>query len=118
MCSSDLMQVGGLSVPPDPIIDVIQNYHSKGSRNYGSFNEPALDAILDKAIAETKREARKELFNQFQQKYQDEWRPDLILHLAQTKSLIGGNIGGFDKLAGTWGPGFQRGSGGLFAVNK
>ena len=112
------MQIGGLAVPPDPVLDVIQNYHSKGSRNYGSFNEPALDAILDKAIEEVNRTVRKELFNEFQKKYQDEWRPDFLLHLAQTKEVLGASIGGFDKLTGTFGPGTSMGASRMYYVNK
>ena len=112
------MQMGGISVPPDPIVDMIQNYHSQGSRNYGSFNEPALDALLDKAIGEFNRDARKELFNEFQVKFQNEWRPDYLLHLPQNKVLIAPEIGGFDKLAGTFGTGTNVGAARMFYVNK
>lgn len=112
------MQMGGISVPPDAIVDVIQNYHTQGSRNYGGFSEPALDALLDKAIAEFNRDARKELFNEFQTKFQNEWRPDYLLHLPRVKTLVTPTIGGYDKVSGTFGTGVNVGAARVYYVNK
>ena len=40
------------TVVPDAVLEMISQYHSGGSRNYGRGNIPELDTMLDKAIGE------------------------------------------------------------------
>ncbi len=85
---------------PDAVLEFTSQYHSKGSRNYGHFNEPALDALLDKAIVELNRDARTKMLEEAQTKFMDEWMPMYVLYAQPRKNMIQGNVGGFDT---TWG---------------
>jgi hypothetical protein len=38
----------------------------------------------------------------FQQKFMDEWMPMWVLHAWAARDMVQSNIGGFDKIAGTW----------------
>ena len=39
-----------ITATPDVVLEAISQFHTTGSRNYGEFSEPELDAILDAAI--------------------------------------------------------------------
>jgi peptide/nickel transport system substrate-binding protein len=58
--------IGFLWGPPGYSMDqwLYPFYHSKGSLNYGSIDDPALDALLAKQRAETNAAAQKEIWNQ------------------------------------------------------
>src|SRR5712692_431334 len=51
---------------PDAVLELTSQYHSKGSRNYGHFNDPGLDALMDKAIVELNRDARTKMLEEAQ----------------------------------------------------
>ncbi len=85
---------------PDAVIEFTSQYHSKGSRNYGHFNEPSLDALMDKAIVELKRENRTAMLDEAQRKFMDEWMPMYVLYAQPVKNIVQGNIGGYDTTAG------------------
>jgi ABC-type transport system substrate-binding protein len=85
---------------PDAVLEFTSQYHSKGSRNYGKFNEPALDALMDKAIVELNKDARTKLLDEAQQKFMDEWMPMYVLYAMPVKNMVQGNLGGYDKTAG------------------
>jgi ABC-type transport system substrate-binding protein len=87
---------------PDPVLDMISQYHSQGSRNYGKFNDPNLDALLEKALKELNREARTKLLDEFQSRWINEWRPMYVMHANAVRDVVQSNIGGFDQQAGTW----------------
>ena len=87
---------------PEPVLEMISQYRTGGSRNYGKFSEPALDALLDKAVGELNRDARTRLLEEFQQKWVDDWRPLIVFHANAARHMVQGNIGGYDKTAGTW----------------
>ena len=85
---------------PDAVLEFTSQYHSKGSRNYGHFSEPALDALLDKAIVELNMDARTKMLEEAQTKFMDEWMPMYVLYAQPRKNMVHGNVGGFDT---TWG---------------
>jgi ABC-type transport system substrate-binding protein len=85
---------------PDAVLEFTSQYHSKGSRNYGHFNEPALDALMDKAIVELNRDARTKMLDEAQQKFMDEWMPMYVLYAQPVKNMLQGDIGGYDTTAG------------------
>jgi peptide/nickel transport system substrate-binding protein len=87
---------------PDPVLEMISQYRTGGSRNYGKFSEPALDTLIDKALAELNTQARTQLLDEFQTKWVDDWRPMYTLHANAVRNALQPNIGGYDKLAGTW----------------
>jgi ABC-type transport system substrate-binding protein len=91
-----------ITAVPDAVLEMLGQYRTGGSRNYGSFSNPESDSILDKAIVELNRDARTRLLEQYQQKWVDEWRPMYVNHANAAKTMVQGNIGGFDKLTGTW----------------
>ena len=89
-----------ITAAPDAVIEFTSQYHSKGSRNYGKFNEPALDALMDKAIVELNNDARTKMLDEAQQKFMDEWMPMYVLYAQPVKNMIQGNVGGYDTTAG------------------
>jgi len=97
------------TIVPDAVLEMISQYHSKGSRNYGHINEPAIDGLLDKALLELNKDARTRLLEEFQQRYMDEWMPSNVLAAQPKKHMLQSNIGGYDKVVGPW---FQYSSNG------
>jgi len=89
-----------ITAAPDAVIEFTSQYHSKGSRNYGHFNEPALDALMDKAIVELNNEARTKMLDEAQQKFMDEWMPMYVLYAQPVKNMVQGNVAGYDTTAG------------------
>jgi peptide/nickel transport system substrate-binding protein len=89
-----------ITCAPDAVLEFTSQYHSKGSRNYGHFNEPALDALMDKAIGELNTDNRKKILDEAQQKFIDEWMPMYVLYAQPVKNMLQGNIGGYDTTAG------------------
>jgi ABC-type transport system substrate-binding protein len=86
---------------------MVSQYRTGGSRNYGGFSNPDSDRILDKAIEELNFDARKQMLDEYQQKWLLEWRPNFIVHTDVRKFFVQGNIGGYDT---TWGPWFGYGT--------
>ncbi len=43
---------------PDAVLDLSDHYRSNGSRNYGKFNDPQVDQLLDKAAGQLDTNAR------------------------------------------------------------
>ncbi len=82
-------------------------YHSKGGRNYGSFENAEADALLEKALVELDQKALKEILNTFQQKCMDEWMPMFGLHVEQKNTVVQPNVGGYDKVVGPWAQGLS-----------
>ena len=66
-----------ITAAPDAYIDMESQYGTEGSRNYGKFSNAELDAILAKAAGELNMDARTKLFEEFQQKWITDWRPNL-----------------------------------------
>ncbi len=96
------MVVRTITAVPDAVLEATSQVHTKGSRNYGHFSEPALDGILDKAIVELNQVARTALLEDFQTKFVSEWLPMNVLHTNPVRNMVQNNIGGYDKTAGTW----------------
>ncbi len=87
---------------PDPVLESISQYHTQGSRNYGKFSDKNLDALLEKSLRELNFDARKQLLEEYQTRWVNEWRPNYTLHANAVRNVLQPNIGGYDKLAGTW----------------
>ncbi len=87
---------------PDPVLDMISQYHTTGSRNYGKVAIPALDALLEKSLKELNTEARTKLLDEFQTKFMTEWRPQWVMHANAVRHVLQPNVQGYDKTAGTW----------------
>ncbi len=89
-----------ITAAPDAVIEFTSQYHSKGSRNYGKFNDAGLDALMDKAIVELNNDARTKMLDEAQQKFMDDWMPMYVLYAQPVKNMIQGNVGGYDTTAG------------------
>jgi ABC-type transport system substrate-binding protein len=87
---------------PDAAIEFQSQYHTNGSRNYGKFSDKNLDAITDKALTELNKEARTKLLEEMQQRFIDEWMPMYVLYAQPVKTMVQGNVGGYDTTAGPW----------------
>ena len=85
---------------PDAVLELTSQYHSKGSRNYGKFNAPDLDALLDKAIIELDNNKRTTMLDEAQKKFMDEWMPMYVLYAQPVKTMVRGDVGGYDTTAG------------------
>ena len=92
---------------PSAASEAFSLFHSKGGRNYGSFQNAEADTLLDKALAELDPKARTEIMNTFQQKALDEWIPILPLYVEQKKYVVQPGVGGFDTVVGPWSQGLQ-----------
>ena len=99
------------TMQPDAVLESYAHFHSKGSRNYGDFQNAENDSLLDRALRELNFEARKALLDTWQQKFVNEWQPRLMLYTTPVKTFLQPNIGGFDKIAGPW-------TGGRHTTNK
>lgn len=87
---------------PDAVIEFTSQYYTGGSRNYGRFSDPKLDALMDKAQVELNKDARAKMLDEAQQKFIDEWMPMYVLYAQPVKTLVQGNVGGYDTTAGIW----------------
>ena len=96
-----------ISASSDAVPEMNAQYHTvapggSGYGNYGGFSNRGLDTLLEKAQAELNHNTRAQLLDQFQQRWVDEWRPLIVLHANPAVALIQGDIGGYEKSAGTW----------------
>ena len=98
------------TMAPDSVLESFAHFHSKGSRNYGDFQNAECDALLDKALRELNFEARKAIMNTWQQKFLDDWQPLIMEYATPVKAFLQPNIGGFDKIAGPWTGGRHTGN--------
>ena len=87
----------------DVASELFDEYHIRGSRNFGQFSNPEAESIIDKLLTELNPAARKPLIDTFQQKYRDEWQPTIQQYVSISKTLVQPNIAGFDRLVGPWG---------------
>jgi ABC-type transport system substrate-binding protein len=90
------------TMAPDAVLEGFARWHSKGSRNYGGFENAEADALLDKALGELDLKARQDILNTFQDKWVADWLPHIQFYATPTRHFIQPNIGGFDKVMGPW----------------
>jgi peptide/nickel transport system substrate-binding protein len=88
---------------PDVFLELHSQHHTDGSRNYGSFSNERADAIIDEGLLTMDPEERKQLMEEFQTKFLDEWQPLIVLNIQPERYVLQPNIGGFDTTAGPWG---------------
>lgn len=91
-----------ITAVPDAVLEAITQNHSNGSRNYGAFSNPDLDDILDRAEGELDFDARSELLNEFQERYESEWQPIIWLYVRPQKTILQEHIGGYAETFGPW----------------
>ena len=82
--------------------EAITHFHTKGSRNYESFENAENDALLEKAREALGLDERKQLMETWQQKFMDEWMPIWFLHTPPVSAFLQPNIGGYDTVVGPW----------------
>ena len=91
-----------ITATPDAVIEAISQFRTEGSRNYGDFSEPVLDDILDRAIGELGIDARTDLLDEFQRRFVEEWQPLQVFFARPFRTMMQGDIGGYEQTAGTW----------------
>src|SRR5207248_3011603 len=68
-----------ITASPDAVIEMNSQYHTGGSRNYGHFSDPNLDALLDKASVELNKDTRATMLEEFQNKFMTDWMPMYVM---------------------------------------
>ena len=91
-----------ITATPDIVLEAISQFHTTGSRNYGEFSEPELDAILDEAIQETDNATRTEMMDGFQKKWVEEWQPLQVFYARPARQMVQARVGGYHLASGTW----------------
>lgn len=93
------------AVAPDAYPEAVVSFHSnpaKGTRNYGKFSDPKIDAFLDKAITQLKFEERRQTFVDMQKVLMEESMPliplDVYKYLTYFSTKVGGMQGYGSKL--------------------
>lgn len=97
-----------ITVVPDIFLELHSQYHSDGSRNYGSFVDEEADALIESGIGALTPEDRVAIADELQTRLVDEWNPNLVFNITPDLYLLQGNIGGFDTTFGPWGFGGYR----------
>lgn len=87
---------------PNAVIDARTYYHSKGGRNYQSYEKPWVDEILDKTLHAQTLEERIELFRTFEHRYIKEGPALLQLFVSRDNVAYHANVAGPDLASGTW----------------
>ena len=61
-----------------------------------------LDDIFDRAIGELGIDARTDLLDEFQRRFVEEWQPLQVFFARPFRTMMQGDIGGYEETAGTW----------------
>jgi ABC-type transport system substrate-binding protein len=61
-----------------------------------------LDEILSKAQSELDMATRADLLDDLQTRFMEEWMPLIVFYARPARTMLKGDIGGFDKTAGSW----------------
>lgn len=91
-----------ITVVPDVFLELHSQYHTDGSRNYGSFSEPQADELISRGLQSLTIDERVEIADEFQTRFVEDWHANLILNIRPERYFLQGNIGGFDHAAGPW----------------
>jgi peptide/nickel transport system substrate-binding protein len=73
-----------------------------GSRNYGQFKNADADAMIEKALVTIDFDQRKQILQDFEKRWFDEWMPLIPVHTGADRYYTGPHFGNFDNLLGTW----------------
>ena len=87
---------------PNAVADARTYYHSKGGRNYQSFEQPWADEILDKVLITNDVEERTALFHEFEDRYIEYGPPLLQLLVSRDNHALQSTVAGADLVTGTW----------------
>ncbi|MFA7249891.1 MAG: ABC transporter substrate-binding protein [Dehalococcoidia bacterium] len=88
--------------------EAYSNFHSKGVRNYGSFENKEADAMIEKALVTLDAKERAAIFQGpggFMEKFFNEWMPMITFNLFPSTTLIQPNVQGYDQFVGPWASG-------------
>ena len=92
-----------ITVVPDVFLEWHGQYHSDGSRNYGSFVEADADDLINRGILALSQDERNEIAEEFQTRFVEDWNANLIFNIQPERYVVQGDIGGFDTTSGPWG---------------
>ena len=97
-------QAVAYAIGPAPAIspEAYAHYHTKGARNYGSFSNAESDALLDKGMAALKTEERKQIYEEWQTKFLNEWMPWWGFYTPPVSAFLQPNVAGYDITVGPW----------------
>ncbi|HLZ72579.1 MAG TPA: ABC transporter substrate-binding protein [Dehalococcoidia bacterium] len=91
---------------PDPVLEISSQWHTAsglyGSRNYGHFKNADVDALIEKAFQTLDNEARKNLLQDFQKRYFEEWLPAIQICEEPDRYFTSPHFGGLDQVTGPW----------------
>lgn len=92
---------------PDPVLELVSQYHSTGSRNYGKFVDPEADALIDKAFITLDNTQRTQIIREFQDKFLSEWLPVIQFYVNPDVTLVDGRyrLENEEEQIGSWNPG-------------
>lgn len=90
------------TMQPDAGLESYARFHTDGSRNYGQFTNADADGLLEQILSELDFEARKQLLDEFQTKWVNEWLPMVTYYATPVNHFVQPNIGGFDQVMGPW----------------
>ena len=83
-------------------LEAYTHYHTKGSRNYGSFSNAECDALLEKSVAAIKTEERKQILETWQTRTFEEWMPIWAFAHPPVNAFVQPNLQGFEVGMGPW----------------
>lgn len=85
----------------DATIMLLTHYHSKGSRNYGKFNDAAIDQLIDSAVAELNTEKRASILKEIQTKLINDHIPYILFNQQKHQMYVNPRIKGLSQLLGS-----------------
>lgn len=91
---------------PDQALELNSQFHSTGSRNYGKFNDPEADTLLDKALSTIDPQARSEVIKEIQDKILKDWHPVAHFYVNPDVRYVDPNyhLEDNEEQLGTWNP--------------
>jgi len=87
---------------PDGALDARTYYHSKGGRNYQSYEKTWADDALDKMLQALTLEERRAAIRPFEERYIKEGPPLLQLFVSRDNNAFQKDFAGMDLVSGTW----------------
>lgn len=91
---------------PDPVLELISQYQTGGSRNYGKFSDPDADAMIEKALGTLDNKARAQILHDFQDRFLKDWLPAVQFYVNPDAGYIDPHLASEndDQVVGPWNP--------------
>lgn len=90
---------------PDAVIEMTNNVHSAGSRNYGKFNDPEVDAMIAKAESQLDAQERATTMKELQMTLLETHMPTAHTVSARQVAMFQPNVKGMEAYGGQVGGG-------------